>query len=118
MSLTGRSRHERLPKGQHDLLVHLLGKEKGDPEVMAEDERRDWRVTGKPWILSRDGFPDEPRNIVSLYYKGYIVSQDHAGSLAGLTYDPAKSMPTMGIHEFRLTRQGREYLEQHHPTPE
>ena len=109
------NRYERLPEDQQVLLLHLLRKEQRDPEIMAEADRRDWRVTQKPFILSKHGFPNEPRNIVALHEKGYIVHEDLADSLFSMTYNPAKTIPAMGIHEFLLTERGREYLRETQP---
>ena len=79
---------------------------------MAEADRRDWGVTRKPFNISADGLPNEPKNVVILTEKGYIQHEDLVDSLLSMTYNPLHAPPRMGIHEFLLTERGREYLTQ------
>ena len=114
--MTGKQkRYERLPEEQHDLLVQLLRKEQHDPEILAEADRRDWRVTQKPFNIGTDGLPNELRNVVILYDKDYIRHEDLVDSLLSMTYNPLHAPPRMGIHEFLLTERGREYLRETQP---
>ena len=111
-------KRERLPEPQHRLMEMLVRKEQGDPEVLAEADRRDWRVTGKPFNIGSDGFPDELRHVIAIYDKSYIRHEDLVDSLLSMTYHPAHAPPHMGIHEFLLTTDGRDYARQHIETGE
>ena len=97
--MTGKQkRYERLPDDQHDLLVQLLRKEQHDPEILAEADRRDWRVTQKPFNIGTDGLPNELRNVVILYDKDYIRHEDLVDYLLSMTYNPlhATAAPPSG----------------------
>ena len=51
----------KTPQRPTRLLIQLRRKEQHDPEIMAEADRCDWRVTLKPFNISTDGLLNEPK---------------------------------------------------------